>query len=147
MQVHVERFAREVVVEHDLAADKGLERQRGEHVEAEAQARDVDHGVVRGEVVEHVAQGLVAEGEEAGEGHEEAGEHGDACGEVGDSAEAVDGWCLEGTVDEEGVVVADESYMEVIGVVISIWGTAPAYDHVWEEEGRDGGPEDMYRMI
>ena len=99
MQVHVERLAREVVVEHDLAADEGLEGQGGEHVEAEAQAGHVDHDVVAGEIVEHVADGLVAKGEEARERHEHAGEHGDARRVVGYLGEAVDGRGLEGAVD------------------------------------------------
>lgn len=108
VQVHVEGLAGKVVVEHDLAADKGLERQGREHVEAEAQPRDVDHGVVGGEVVEHIALRLVAEGEEPGERHDEAGHHGHARADVRDLGEAVDGGLLEGAVDEERVVVADE---------------------------------------
>ena len=96
------------VGDHDLAADKGLEGQRRQHVEAEAQAGHVDHGVVGREVVEHVAQRLVAKREEAAERHDEAGEHGDAGGVVRHAGEVVDGGRLEGAVDEEGVVVADE---------------------------------------
>lgn len=69
MQVHVEGLAWEPVIEHHFAADEGFKWERGEHVEPEAEARDVHHGVVGGEVVKDVAFGLGAEGEEAGEGH------------------------------------------------------------------------------
>ena len=62
MQVHVEGLAWEPVVEDDLAADEGFEREGGEHVEAEAEAGDVDHRAVGGEVVEDVALGEGAEG-------------------------------------------------------------------------------------
>lgn len=99
MQVHVEGVAGEIVVEHHLAADKGFQRQSGEHVEAETEAGDVDHGVVGGEVVEHVAEGAVAKGQKTNEGHEQAGDHGDAGGDVGDEGEAVDGGGFEGAVD------------------------------------------------
>lgn len=53
--VRVEGLAGEVVLCHDLAADKRLEGQRGQHVEAEAEARNVDENVVGREVVEDVA--------------------------------------------------------------------------------------------
>lgn len=99
MQVHVERIPGEPVVEHDLPTDKGFQRQSGEHVQPEAEAGDVDHGVVGGEVVEDVSEGAVAESQEADEGHEETGDHGDAGGDVGDEGEAVDGGGFEGAVD------------------------------------------------
>lgn len=108
VQIHVEGLAGEVVVEHDLTAHKGLERERREHVEPKTQPRHVDHGVVGGEVVEDVAERLVAEGEETGQGHQQASEHADARGVVRHFAEAVDGRGLEGTVNEEGIVVADK---------------------------------------
>lgn len=69
MQVHVEWIAGEVVVEHHFAADEGFEWESGEHVKSETEARDVDHCVVGGEVVEYVTLGEVAEGQEAREGH------------------------------------------------------------------------------
>lgn len=62
MQVHVEGFPREPVGEHYFAADEGFEGEGGEHVEAETEARDVYHCVVRGEVVEDVSLGFGAEG-------------------------------------------------------------------------------------
>ncbi|PQE07524.1 ribosomal biogenesis Gar2 protein [Rutstroemia sp. NJR-2017a BBW] len=99
MQMHVERVPGEPVVEHDFAADEGFEREGGEHVKAETETREIDEGVGGGEVVEDVAEGEGAEGEEAGEGHEEAGEHGYAGAVVGDAGEAVDGGGLEGAVD------------------------------------------------
>lgn len=46
MQVHVERFAGEPVVEHNFSADESFEREGGEHVEAETKPGDVDHYVV-----------------------------------------------------------------------------------------------------
>ncbi|QSZ31574.1 hypothetical protein DSL72_001141 [Monilinia vaccinii-corymbosi] len=62
VQVHVEGFVVEPVVEHDLAADEGFEGEGREHVEAEAEAGEVDERVGGGEVVEHVAEGVGAEG-------------------------------------------------------------------------------------
>lgn len=62
-------------MQHHLAADERFEGKGREHVESEAETRDVHHGVVGGKVVEHVTFSLGAEGEEAGEGHEEACEH------------------------------------------------------------------------
>lgn len=91
MQVHVERIAGEPVVEHDLAADEGLEGQGGEHVETEAEPGNVHHDVVTREVVEDVTFGERAEGEEAGEGHGEAGYHGDGGAEVCHPGETVHG--------------------------------------------------------
>lgn len=119
MEVHIERLPREIVVEHDLAADKSLERERGQHVQAETQPRHVDHRVVGGEIIEHIAQGLVAKGEKPREGHQQAGEHGDARGEVRYFAETVDGRSLEGAIDEEGIVMADEGCLVVV-LVLSI---------------------------
>lgn len=53
---------------HDFATDEGLERKGGEHIEAEAETGDLDGDVGGGgEVVEDVAGGERAEGEEAGE--------------------------------------------------------------------------------
>ena len=69
---HAERTIGVKVRLHHLSADKGLQGQRRQHVEAEAQPRHVDHGVVCGEVVQDVAQCLVAKHEEAGKGHYEA---------------------------------------------------------------------------
>ena len=63
------RLAGEVVLGHDFAANKALQRQSGDHVQPEAQARDVDHDVVCGEVVEHVALGHVAEGDVTAQRH------------------------------------------------------------------------------
>ena len=48
----------EPVVVHDLPADEAFEREGGEHVEPEAEARDVDDHVVAGEVVQYVAAGV-----------------------------------------------------------------------------------------
>lgn len=108
MQVQVEGVSRKVVVEHDLAAHKGLKRQRGEHVEPEAEPCNRHHGVVGREVVEHIAQRLVAKGQEAREGHEEAGEHRHARRVVRHAREPVYRRLLEGSVDEEGIVMTDK---------------------------------------
>lgn len=74
----MEALIRIPVRQHDFATHKRLEWQRGQHVEPEAQPRNVDHAVVGGEIVEDIAEGLVAKGEEAGESHGKACEHGDA---------------------------------------------------------------------
>lgn len=94
-------------IHHYLAADEGFEGKSGEHVQPKAEAGDVDEGG-GGEVVEYVAIGEGAEGEEAGEGHGEAGEEGDYGADVGEEGEAGEGGRGKGGVDEEGVVVADE---------------------------------------
>ena len=57
----VERFSREVIGLHDLPANKRLQREGGEHVQSETETCDVHHHVVRGEVIEDVALGLIAE--------------------------------------------------------------------------------------
>lgn len=108
MAVAVPSLAGEIVILHDLAADKRLERQRSQHVEPKAQARDVDEDIVGREVVEHVALGFVSEAEITAERHEETGDHGHGRAEVGDLGEAVEGWLFEGAVDEEGVVVCGD---------------------------------------
>ncbi|TGO86853.1 hypothetical protein BPOR_0272g00110 [Botrytis porri] len=108
--MHVEWFAGKPVVEHYFATDEGFEGEGGEHVETKAETGEVDEGVCGGEVVKDVAKGFGAEGEEAREGHEETGDHGDGGAVVCYGGEAVDGGGLEGAVDEEGVVVADEGW-------------------------------------
>ncbi len=102
---------REPVVVHHLPAHEALEGQGSEHVEAEAEARDVDQDVVGGEVVEHVALGQGAEAEEAGQSHAEAGEHADAGAVMRYEGKAVDRWSAEGAVDQQRVVVADECWL------------------------------------
>lgn len=62
MEVHVERLPGEPVIKHDFSTDEGFERESSEHVESETETRDVDHGVVGGEVVEDVALRKGAEG-------------------------------------------------------------------------------------
>ena len=62
------RVGKEVVLHH-FAADKRFQRQRGQHVQAEAEAGDIDHGVVCREIVQHVAGRAIAEREEAGHAH------------------------------------------------------------------------------
>ena len=69
MAVGVVRLAGEVVLGHDFAAHEALERQSRDHVQAKAQARNVDHDVVCREVVQHVAFGHVAKRKVAAEGH------------------------------------------------------------------------------
>ena len=89
MEVHVERLAREPVIEHDFAANKGFQWESGEHVESETEAGDVHHDVVRREVVEYVALGKRAEGKEAGESHEQACYHGNTRAVVGNTGESI----------------------------------------------------------
>ena len=48
MALHVEGLVLEEVLLDDLAADEELERERGEHVQPEAEPRDVDQRVVLG---------------------------------------------------------------------------------------------------
>lgn len=106
------RLLREPVVVHDFAADERLERQGGEHIKAKAEAGDLYYEVSLGrEVVKNVALCERPEGEEAGERHGEAGDERDEGAVVGDGGKAVDGWCTEGAVNEEGVVVTDEGYI------------------------------------
>jgi hypothetical protein len=57
MQIHVEGFTGEPVIEHYFSADECFERECREHVEAETKTGDVDHRVVGGEVVEDVSLG------------------------------------------------------------------------------------------
>lgn len=108
MQIHVEWLAGEVVVEHDLAAHKGLEGQCCEHVQAKAQPCNIDHGVVGWEVVEHIALCLVAKGEKPSQRQRQTGHHGDTSRVVRDFGEPVDRRFFERAVDEEGVVMANK---------------------------------------
>lgn len=55
MTIHVEGLVREEVCQHHFTADKCLQGQGGEHVEAKAKTCNVDHGVVCGKVVEDIA--------------------------------------------------------------------------------------------
>ena len=87
------------VVQRDFAADEAFERERGQHVQPEAETRDVYHGVVRGEVVEQVSLCQGAEGEEAGERHQQAEEEADRGREVSYQREAGEGRGAEGGVD------------------------------------------------
>lgn len=61
MEVHVEGFVGEPVVEHYFAADECFKGEGGEHVEAETETSDVDHCIVGWEIVEDVALGEGAE--------------------------------------------------------------------------------------
>lgn len=69
MPIRLVRFLWEPIVVHDLPADKAFERQGSEHVEAKTEAGDVDDYVIGREVVEDIAFGHGAEGEEAGDSH------------------------------------------------------------------------------
>lgn len=89
--MHVERLPGEIVIEHHLSTDEGFQGERREHVQPKAQPCDIHHRVVGREVVEYVAERLVAKGEEARKRHEHAGEHRYAGGNVGDFAETIDG--------------------------------------------------------
>ena len=101
-------LAAEEVGLEDLAADEALEGERGKHVEAEAEARDVDHRVGLRKVVEHVGECLVLERPVSCDGHGERCGGGDEGGVVGDDFELVHGRLLEAAVDEQRVVVAHE---------------------------------------
>lgn len=54
-------FLGEPVVVHDFSAHEGFKWKGRKHVEAETQPRNVDHEIIVGKVVEHVAEGLVTE--------------------------------------------------------------------------------------
>lgn len=62
MEMHVEGFPWEPVVEHYFAANECFEGEGGEHVEAETETCEVYEGRAGGEIVEHVAEGVGAEG-------------------------------------------------------------------------------------
>ena len=109
MAVGVVRFVGEPIVVHYFSTHKRFERERGKHVEAEEEARNVDHEVVIWEVVKHVAQRLVAKGQVARESHDETCDQGDAGAIVCYAREAVDGGFAQGAVDEQAIVMADES--------------------------------------
>ena len=77
MAIGVVVFIGEPVVLHDFAANKGFQWESGKHVKAEKETRYVDHEVVIGKVVEHIAEGLVAEGQVAGKSHDKTCDKGD----------------------------------------------------------------------
>lgn len=105
----MKRFIGKPVFVHDFTTHKSLEWQCGEHVEPEEEASDVHHQVVVGEVVEHVAQRLIAKGEIAGECHDKTCNTRYTGTVVCDAREAIDGRLAKGAVDEETVVVTNES--------------------------------------
>lgn len=88
------------IIEHDFSADKSFEGESREHVQAEAEACNINQDVGSGEVVEDVALSFGAECNEAREGHDEACEEGHACTYVGYESEAVQSRGFEGSVDE-----------------------------------------------
>jgi hypothetical protein len=51
-----------IVIKHDFSADEGFEWEGGEHIEAEAEACNVHHGVGRRKVIEDVSLCFGAEG-------------------------------------------------------------------------------------
>lgn len=93
--MHVEWLAGEVIIEHHLSTDECLQGEGREHVQTKAKPCNVHHRVVGWEIVEHIAQRLVAKGQEARKRHEHAGEHRDAGGDVGDFAETINGRCFQ----------------------------------------------------
>lgn len=109
MSVGMERIVGKPIVVHDFSAHECFERQSCQHVQAEEEASDVDHEVVIWKVVEHVAKRLVAECEIARQRHNETRNQRDARAVVCNAREAVDGRLAKGAVDEEAVVMADES--------------------------------------
>ena len=70
MPIRVVVFIREPVVVHDFSAHKGLKRQGCQHVQAKAEARNVDHEIIIRKVVEHIAERLVAKGQVSRKRHE-----------------------------------------------------------------------------
>lgn len=56
-------LVREPIIVHDFPTHKGFERQCCEHVETKEEAGDVDHDIVIGEVVQHIAEGFVTKGQ------------------------------------------------------------------------------------
>lgn len=83
MSVWMVGFVREPVVVHDLAADESLERKGSEHVEAEEEARNIDHEIVVWKIVKHIAERFVAKGEVTEECHDETCDQGDTGAVVG----------------------------------------------------------------
>lgn len=65
----------------------------------------IDHDIVCRKVVEHIPQRLIAECEEASEGHCKTGKHRNASAVVRDPCKPVDGRLLQRAVDEEAVVI------------------------------------------
>ena len=101
MAPQVEWFFRPPVRDHDFTADERFQWHRRQHVQTKAQTRNVDHDVVRGEIVEDVTECLVAKSDKACECHDQARKHRHAGRVVGDTGEVVDGRCAKRTVDQE----------------------------------------------
>lgn len=109
MPIGMEWLVWEPVVVHDLSTHESFEWQCREHVQAEEETSNIHHEVVVRKVVKHIAQGLVAECEVAGQSHDEARDQRDTRAVVCNTREAVDGWLAEGAINEKAVVMADES--------------------------------------
>ena len=110
-----------------LSANKELQRQRGEHVQAETEPRYVDEGIIlhvyvcqfsntsdntiytvtyAAKVVQDVPLRLVREDEVGRDGERGARHKRDERGDMRDFIEPVQGWCPQAPVDEKRVVVA-----------------------------------------
>ena len=101
-------FTAEKIRFEDFAANEALKWECRKHVEAEAEARDVDDRVGLREVVEDVGEGLVLERPVPRDGHGQRGDGGDQRRVVRDGLELVHRRLLEAAVDEQRVVVAHE---------------------------------------
>lgn len=105
----MERFSGEKKLGHDIPAYKCLERKGGEHVQRERQACKIHHCIICWEVVQDVSLCLGPEGEIPRQRHRETSQHADERAGVRDDGEAVEGGRAQRAVDQEAVVVADES--------------------------------------
>ena len=93
MAVRMVRLCWEIVIVHDLSAHEGLEWKSRQHVQPETETCDLDHGVrPRWEIVQNVAFGERAEGQESSQRHGQASNERDQGRIMSQCGEAVKGW-------------------------------------------------------
>ena len=77
-------------------------------MELNLQSSNINNYIIRGEVIQDIALGLIAKRQVPSERHDETSQHGNSSREMRDSCEAVHGRRFERAVNKKTVVMADE---------------------------------------
>ena len=86
-------------VDHYVPADEAFQRERSDHVQAEAKACNINQQIIRSEIVEDIAKCAVSKGKKAGKSHGKASEHRDCCTVVCYGGETVESRLAKGAVN------------------------------------------------
>ena len=91
--IWIPSLIREPVVFHHFTTHESLQRERSQHVQAEAatqlsnwkgvfrgrsclQTSNIDHQIIRGEIIQHVSFGLITKSQKSSQGHKQTCHHG-----------------------------------------------------------------------